>query len=149
MAIAGTGLEVIVSGFAASFLAQGLKVFWYKAKNKPVNFRILTATGGMPSSHSAGMTGMATSVGLVSGFTSVDFAVSVGIASIVMYDAAGVRRSAGRMAGVLNQLTKDLAMHHPELVPSRLKDLLGHTPYEVLVGGLLGIVLAYAFHLGL
>jgi acid phosphatase family membrane protein YuiD len=147
--IAGTGIEVIISGLSAGFMAQVLKIIWYLAQRRPVNFRVLVETGGMPSSHSSSMMGMAWSVGLITGFTSVIFSVALGVALVVMYDAAGVRRSAGKMAGILNKITEDLYLHHPDQVPERLRELLGHTPVEVLVGAFLGISIAYATHVRL
>jgi acid phosphatase family membrane protein YuiD len=149
MSISGTGLEVMVAGALGGASAQVLKVLLYFIQRKPVNFRLLVQTGGMPSSHSASMTGMAYSVGLVSGFDSVIFAVAAGIALVVMYDAAGVRRAAGKMAGILNKMTEDIYTHHPDQVPERLRELLGHTPFEVLVGACLGILISLLTHLEL
>jgi len=144
--IAGNGYEVIITSITGAFVAQLLKFIGLLAFKRKFNFRILVETGGMPSSHSSSMTSLATSVGLIDGFTSTTFAIAVGIALVVMYDAAGVRRAAGRMAGVLNRLTKEMYTHDTGHVPERLKELLGHTPFEVLVGGILGIVYAYYFH---
>lgn len=141
------GLLIIYSSTLSAFVAQVLKIFWYRKHGRPVNFRVLVETGGMPSSHSAAMSALATGAGLVSGFRSVDFAVALGLALIVMYDAAGVRLAAGRMATVLNKMTEDFYSNHPTQVPKRLKELLGHTPYEVLAGGLLGIAIALTFYM--
>src|SRR5690606_16679175 len=93
--------EIIIAGITAVLLAQVFKLLTHAIKGKRFNFRILSQTGGMPSSHSAGMCSMATSVGLINGFDSSVFAVAFGIAAIVMYDAAGLRQAAGRMAGIL------------------------------------------------
>ena len=149
MSIAGTGMEIMVVATVATVTAQLFKVLWYMLRHGKINFRIFFHTGGMPSSHSACMTGLATSVGLVEGFETSIFAVALGLAVIVMYDAAGVRRAAGKMAGILNQITEDFYKHHPELVPERLRELLGHTPTEVLVGAFWGASVAYAFHIRL
>ena len=143
---AGTGPEVIIAAFVATVSAQWFKGVWFLLKHGRLNFKVLFHTGGMPSSHSAGMTAMAVSVGLIEGFGSVVFAVALGVAMVVMYDAAGVRRAAGQMAGVLNKMTEDLYAHHPEYVPGRLRELLGHTPTEVFVGSLWGAVVAMMFH---
>jgi acid phosphatase family membrane protein YuiD len=89
---------------------------------------------------------MATSVGLVSGWLSVDFAIALGVAMVVMYDAAGLRRAAGRMAGVLNHMMEEVYRHHSESIPERLRELLGHTPFEVFVGALFGIVWSIVLH---
>ncbi|MDX2085506.1 MAG: divergent PAP2 family protein [Candidatus Melainabacteria bacterium] len=149
MGIGGTGLEVILASVSSALAAQLIKFGWFVLKSGRLNFRIIVETGGMPSSHSASMTGMATSVGLLSGFDSVSFAISVGVAMVVMYDAAGVRRAAGRMASVLNQVVVDVYQHHEEKLPERMRELLGHTPVEVLVGGALGVLLAVMLHVGL
>lgn len=139
--------EIMMAGLTAAFMAQFFKFFWYLAKGKAVNFKILVQTGGMPSSHSASMVALATSVGMIEGFDSTIFAVAAGIALVVMYDAAGLRQAAGRMAGILNKLTEDIYSSHPDQVPTRLRELLGHTPFEVLVGAILGICTAYVYHL--
>ena len=146
MTIAGTSLEVIASSATAAISAQVFKCVIYLLIRKPVNFRTLVHTGGMPSSHSALVAGIATSVGLIDGFTSTVFAVALGFAVIVMYDAAGLRRAAGKMAGILNQLTADIYMNRDGHVPDRLRELLGHTPFEVIVGAFLGMTTAYVFH---
>ncbi len=144
--IIGTGLEVMLAGVIATFSAQMFKILWYTLSHGKPNFKIFFHTGGMPSSHSACMTGLATSVGLIEGFQSTIFAVSLGLALIVMYDAAGVRRAAGRMAGILNKMTEEHYAKTPEHIPERLRELLGHTPIEVLVGAFWGAVVAYAVH---
>jgi uncharacterized protein len=140
------GTEVVVIALVAAFMAQAIKFVSNLISIRQLNFRLLVETGGMPSSHSASMMAMATSVGLIEGFESVVFAVALGIALVVMYDAAGLRRAAGRMAGILNQITHDMYSQHPVRVPVRLRELLGHTPFEVMAGALLGISLAIWFH---
>jgi uncharacterized protein len=145
----GTGYEVIFCSILSAFFAQLLKFFSLLIFRHTLNFRVLMETGGMPSSHSSSMTALATSLGLVDGFSSTTFAIGVGVALVVMYDAAGVRRAAGRMAGILNKLTREIYTNDTGHVPERLRELLGHTPFEVLVGALLGIVFAYAFHYAL
>lgn len=136
----------MLAGMTAGLTAQLSKIVLYLIQKKPVNFQLLVQTGGMPSSHSSSMSALAYSVGLISGFTSVIFAVALGVAVVVMYDAAGVRRAAGKMAGILNKITEDIYLHHPDQVPERLRELLGHTPYEVMVGCLLGVATAYGLH---
>lgn len=108
-------------------------------KHKKVNFKRLVGSGGMPSSHSAVVTCLATTVGILEGFSSSQFALAVGFALVVMYDAAGVRRAAGRQARILNQLiTSNKKIDNNE----KLKELLGHTPVEVAVGAVVGIIWA-------
>jgi acid phosphatase family membrane protein YuiD len=95
----------------------------------------------MPSSHAASVSALSTMVGLSSGFRSTLFGVTLFFSLIVMYDAAGLRRAAGRHATVLNRLI-DEHFQHPEAGTQRLMELLGHTPFEVLVGALLGVASA-------
>ena len=108
-------------------------------KYRKVNFRRLVGSGGMPSSHSAVVTCLATTVGILEGFSSSQFALAVGFAFVVMYDAAGVRRAAGRQARILNQLiSSNKKIDNNE----KLKELLGHTPIEVAVGAVVGVIWA-------
>ena len=101
------------------------------------NLRRFVETGGMPSSHAASVAALSTAVGMEEGFRSTLFGATLFFSLIVMYDAAGLRRAAGRQAEVLNRLI-DEHFRHPEKDAQRLMELLGHTPLEVLVGGLLG-----------
>lgn len=149
MTIAGTSLEVVVVAVTAALGAQILKCVLNLIFHKPVDFRILVHTGGMPSSHSALVASVATSIGLIDGYQSTTFAVAFALAAIVMYDAAGLRRAAGKMAGVLNRITEDIYINRPDHVPDRLRELLGHTPVEVIAGALFGILIAYVYHLQL
>ena len=109
-------------------------------KNKRVNFKRLVETGGMPSSHSATVTSLMTAIGLSEGFNSPIFAVSFVFSIIVMYDAAGVRRAAGKQATILNQLINSKQVYID--TNEKLKELLGHTPFQVFVGAIYGIVLS-------
>ncbi len=112
-----------------------------------MNFKIFTTTGGMPSSHSAGVISLSVSVGLVEGFTSVSFAIALGFALIVLQDAAGLRRAAGKTAATLNRLVGEIIEHTNQTKPYEvLKELLGHTPFEVFMGSLLGVVCALWIH---
>ncbi|MDK2823246.1 MAG: uncharacterized protein PWQ67_1516 [Clostridia bacterium] len=122
-------------------IAQFLKVIVVLWTQKKWDFTRLVGAGGMPSSHSALVTSLATGVGKDFGFNSGEFALAFTIALIVMYDAAGVRRAAGKQAEVLNQLIDDLYHHGTEFNRERLKELLGHTPVEVLAGAALGITI--------
>jgi acid phosphatase family membrane protein YuiD len=105
------------------------------------NLRRFVETGGMPSSHSAAVAALSTAVGLQEGFSSVMFGVTLYFSLIVMYDAAGLRRAAGRQAAVLNRLI-ERHFKHPESDTQRLMELLGHTPFEVFVGGSIGVISA-------
>src|SRR5258708_40293282 len=106
------------------------------------NWALLLSAGGMPSSHSALVTGAFMAVGLQEGFNTPLFAVAFVLAMIVVYDATGLRRAAGDQARVINLMTDDLLTGHP-LAVKELKEVLGHTPREVLGGIALGIVIAY------
>jgi uncharacterized protein len=138
--------EIIFAGLTASIMAQVIKCVIYFFIRRPVDFRTLVHTGGMPSAHSAVVACVATSAGLLEGFDSTLFAVALGFALIVMHDAAGLRRAAGRMAGILNQLSEDIYLDRQDRVPARLRELLGHTPFEVIVGAIFGVLVAYLYH---
>lgn len=144
--ILNTGYEALLSGFFAAFIAQIIKFILHLLVKKQVDFKIFTTTGGMPSSHSAGVCGLSTAVGIITGFNSVSFAISTGFAMIVMYDAAGLRRASGKMAVCLNKIMDDFYKHDVQSVGGKLKELLGHTPIEVFAGAALGILYAYYMH---
>ena len=144
--ILNTGYEVLFIGLSGAFIAQVLKFLLHLAFKKKVDFKQFTTTGGMPSSHSAGVVGIATTVGIISGFSSVIFSVAMGYALIVMYDAAGLRRASGKMAACLNRIMDDFYKHDVQSVGGKLKELLGHTPIEVFAGATLGVVYAYYIH---
>lgn len=144
--IINTGYEVLATGLLAAFIAQVLKFIIHFITEKKVNFKIFTTTGGMPSSHSAAVVGLSTSVGIIQGFDSLLFAISAGYALIVMYDAAGLRRASGKMAVCLNKIMDDFYKHDVQSVGGKLKELLGHTPIEVFAGAALGVAYAYYMH---
>ena len=144
--VLNTGYEAIIAGLAAAFFAQVIKFFIFTIRSRKINFKIFTTTGGMPSSHSAGVMGLSTSVGLIEGFNSVIFAVAIGYALVTMYDAAGVRRAAGKTAACLNRMMEDFYKHNVQAIGGKLKELLGHTPLEVIAGAIFGIAFSYLFH---
>lgn len=144
--ILNSGYEAILSGVTAAFFAQVIKFFVFTIRTRRINFKIFTTTGGMPSSHSAGVMGLTTTVGIIAGFDSLIFAVALGYALIVMYDAAGLRRAAGKTAACLNKMMDDFYKHDLQAVGGKLKELLGHTPLEVFFGAVFGIFYAYALH---
>ncbi|MCL6526299.1 MAG: divergent PAP2 family protein [Thermaceae bacterium] len=135
--------QVLWTAILASVLAQLLKLFIYYLVEHRWEWERLAETGGMPSSHSATVSALATGVGLTSGLQSPLFAISIVLAIIVMYDATGIRRAAGLHAERLNELIAEfrkLVEQGPQ--PEPLKELLGHTYLEVGVGAALGIVFA-------
>jgi uncharacterized protein len=140
------GYQVIVVTFMCSFFAQTFKVVSKLFRTGQLDLRVIAKTGGMPSSHSASTMGMATSVGLIKGFDTVEYSIALCLAVIVMYDAAGVRRTVGLQAKVLNQMVTEIFSDHPHISGERIKEFLGHTPREVIVGAAMGIVIAWTFN---
>jgi acid phosphatase family membrane protein YuiD len=135
--------RVLLVALVACFVAQGLKLLIDLIQNRKLNVHVLLTTGGMPSAHSALVTALATGVGQTLNWTSPEFALATIFAIIVMYDAAGVRQAAGKQARVLNQMIDELFQEKPEFNQDRLKELLGHTPVQVLAGSALGIIVAW------
>ncbi len=133
--------DILWTAFTAWFLAQFIKGIFYFLKEKRINFRRFVGAGGMPSSHSALVASLATSVGLQMGWDQAITAVTLIFAVIVMYDAAGVRHAASRQAMTLNKMIDEL-FEEGEFHQERLKELLGHTPVEVIAGAALGVVMA-------
>ena len=144
--IYNTGYEIIFVAFTAIIAAQIIKSIVFLITKKALDVRLFTTTGGMPSSHSAGVMGLSTTVGLIAGFNSVEFAVALGFACIVMYDAAGVRRAAGKQAACLNKIIMDIYKQDLAEAGGKLKELLGHTPMQVFAGALFGIIYALYIH---
>ena len=140
------GWQVIVVTILCSCIAQTIKIVAKFINTGKLDLRLLSKTGGMPSSHSCCTAGMAVSVGLIEGYNSVSFAIAFCLAMIVMYDAAGIRRSVGQQARILNEMLSELLSDHPKLSSERIKEFLGHTPVEVLVGAALGTAIAYIFN---
>ncbi len=137
--------QILVVALLACLSAQGLKLIIELVRNRKIDIKYLVTTGGMPSAHSALVGALATSVGLTMGWSSPEFAIACLFAVIVMYDAAGVRQAAGKQAKILNQLVDELFQEEHNLNEERLKELLGHTPFQVLVGLSLGISIAMVF----
>ena len=131
--------------FLSWFIAQAAKVLSGIVREKRFNFRWFIQTGGMPSSHSSVVAATATVTGYYYGFTSIPFAVVLVFAIIIMSDAAGVRRAAGKQATVLNKMIEDI-YERGSVTEGRLKEFLGHTPIEVFAGMALGIIIVIFFH---
>jgi len=144
--IFNTGYEVIFTAFSAIITAQIIKCIVFLIIKRKIDLRLFTTTGGMPSSHSAGVMGLSTAVGLINGFNSVNFAIALGFACIVMYDAAGVRRAAGKQAACLNKIIMDIYKQDLAEAGGKLKELLGHTPMQVFVGATYGVFYAIGIH---
>ncbi|KAG4999799.1 hypothetical protein GLYMA_08G102400v4 [Glycine max] len=132
----------LISAIVAFALAQSIKFFTTWFKDRRWDLKQLVGSGGMPSSHSATVTALAAAIGLQEGFGGPLFATALVFACIVMYDATGVRLQAGRQAEVLNQIVYELPAEHPLAESRPLRELLGHTPPQVIVGGILGLLTA-------
>ena len=132
-------MKYLLAPLVAWAIAQAAKVIYTSMRQRRLNLRVLAETGGMPSSHAAIVMGLTTAVGKYAGVSSAAFAIALIFSFVVMYDAAGLRRAAGRQAAILNRLVEDL-VHMRGIQEQRLRELLGHTPLEVVVGAILGIV---------
>ncbi|MBV9579825.1 MAG: divergent PAP2 family protein [Chloroflexi bacterium] len=133
--------DVLGACVIAWLVAQFSKPVLHYAHTRRVNLRYLVTAGGMPSSHSAVVVALATRVGIDTGLSSILFAISAIFAAVVMYDAAGVRRAVSVQARILNRMLTEMieAQHFNE---EQLRELIGHTPFEVFVGALLGALSA-------
>lgn len=132
---------ILIPAFTGWAIAQVVKIPLEYFHSHKWNWSLLFRTGGMPSSHSALVAGLAHGIGLYDGFNSAAFSVAFVLAVIVIYDATGIRRQAGKHARLLNKMIEDLAAGHP-LKEELLLEFLGHTPLEALAGTLLGIACA-------
>ncbi len=131
--------KFIILPIGVWFFIQAFKVIFDLVKTKKFNFKRIMGAGGMPSSHSAVVTTLSTMIGKEFGVESPMFAMSLIFACIVMYDAAGVRRAAGKQAKLLNKIVETPGLTGVE-VSERLVEVLGHTPMQVVVGALIGII---------
>jgi uncharacterized protein len=127
---------------AAWCVAQVLKVIIESIKDRHLNFAYLITMGGMPSSHAALVCALATTVAVVYGVGSAVFAISAFFALVVMYDAAGVRQTVSTQSTMLNRIVGELFKGNPEF-QQRVRELIGHTKFEVAAGAILGIVFAF------
>jgi uncharacterized protein len=132
-------VRYLFPAFLAWAIAQVTKVVLTSIRQRRLNLRVLAETGGMPSSHAAIVMGLTAAVGRLDGVSSGTFAIALIFSFVVMYDAQGVRRAVGRQATVLNRLVEDM-VHMRGIQEDRMRELLGHTPFEVLVGGALGVI---------
>ena len=121
-----------------------MKVIISLFTDKKLNFRKFLDTGSMPSSHTASVVSLTTAIGIFEGLDSVLFALSTVFAIVVMYDASGVRRAAGKQAVVLNKIVENIRKKEGHtILEKNLKELIGHTPLEVIVGAVLGAAVAF------
>lgn len=136
------GNAPLLCAFSAWALAQIIKVPLHYRLTREVDWSLLLSAGGMPSSHSALVTALSWTIGLEHGFDSAAFAIAFVMGAIVIYDATGVRRAAGEHARVINRMIADLVEGHP-LKEEALKELLGHTPRQVFVGVIFGVIVGW------
>ena len=134
----------LIVPFATWFFIQLFKLIYDLVTTKKFNFKRILGAGGMPSSHSAVVVALCTMIGKEFGVNSAIFALSIVFAFVVMYDAAGVRRAAGKQAKLLNKIVQTPGLSNVE-VTEKLQEVLGHTPTQVIVGALIGFIVGYIF----
>lgn len=135
--------RILLVAIAACLIAQAIKLIIDVVQNGKISVKVLTTSGGMPSAHSALVTALAAGVGEDLGFKSAEFAIATIFAIIVMYDAAGVRQAAGKQARILNQMVEELFSDDHKFNEEKLKELIGHTPVQVIAGSVLGVVISW------
>ena len=137
--------HAVICSLIAWFVAQALKIpLYYRVEHK-WDWRRFMGSGGMPSSHTAMVVALCITVGALEGFDTMVFGACFVIATIVMYDATGVRRETGTQATVINQILKDVLINGKRISDEELKELVGHTPFEVLGGAIVGTVTALCY----
>jgi len=133
--------KIFMTTLSAWFIAQAIKVVIGIIYQRRFDFRWFIGTGGMPSSHAAGASCLAAAMGFEYGFNSPYFALAAAFAIVVMFDAQGVRRATGKQARILNKITEDI--YWKGKVPEgHLRELIGHTPVEVIGGFIIGVIIA-------
>jgi hypothetical protein len=142
---AWTANQAFMTWLVACVIAQSIKIMLGVARLRRFDFRWLFGTGGMPSTHAAGVTALSVAIGLETGFDSPLFAIAVAFTVITLFDAQGVRRWSGRQAQVLNKLLEDMYFKR-RIQEQRVKELLGHTPIEVFAGMGIGIATALVMY---
>ena len=135
----------LLAALSAWALAQILKMPVHYAQTRKWDWSLLLRAGGMPSSHSALVTATAHGIGLSIGFDTPLFALAVSVAMIVIYDATGIRRESGKQAVIINAIVQDILEGHPLRSQEKLREVLGHSPMEAIVGSILGVVVAQLF----
>ena len=136
--------DALIASVVAWWLAQASKLLIMLLRERKVRLSLLASAGGMPSAHSAVVVALTTRVGIQDGVGSTSFALALVFAGIVLYDAAGVRRAVSHQARILNRILEEV-LEYQRFSEKRLLDLLGHTPFEVFVGSLLGLLVALSW----
>ena len=138
--------KVLIIPICSWAIAQVMKVIIILLRKKQLDLRLLVVSGGMPSSHSAFVTALATSVALIEGLGSVAFGISAIFALVVIYDAAGVRRSVGQQSVILNRIMREFRDRRPVTeLGHDLREFIGHTQLQVIIGVLIGFVVAWSW----
>lgn len=137
-------MKILLICLTAWGLAQIIKVILGLVKEHQFSWSHFVSSGGMPSSHSATVSALATSVGLIYGINNPAFPIAAILALVVMYDAAGVRRAVSRQAFMLNRLIREYRQQRPtsEELGKELLELVGHSPFQVFIGSALGVIIA-------
>jgi len=130
--------KVLIISASAWAIAQILKVLVVLVQEKRVAWNYFVTSGGMPSSHTAIVCALATSIAMIFGVNSVAFSIAVVLAVIVMYDAAGVRQSVGQQSAIINRLVKGAKLD----IEKELREFIGHTPFQVFMGAVVGVLVA-------
>lgn len=133
--------QILLTAIVSWALAQLIKIGIEVIRTHRINWQLIFATGGMPSSHSSLVVALATATGLRQGFDSPLFAIATVLAFVVLYDAQGIRRQAGNQARIINRMLQNVENAGIK-VDKNLKELLGHTPIQVVGGTILGIIVA-------
>ncbi len=136
--------DTLIAAMVAWWLAQASKLLIMLLRDRKLRLGLLASAGGMPSAHSAVVVSLAARVGMEDGIGSTEFAVALTFAAIVLYDAAGVRRAVSNQARILNRMLEEVR-DYQRFSEKRLLELLGHTPFEVFVGSLLGLLVALSW----
>lgn len=139
--------KILITSVLAWFIAQTIKVVHTLIRDKRVDFTRMFGSGGMPSSHASFTVSLATAIGMEMGFSGVEFALAAAFSIVVMYDATGIRRSAGEQAAILNRIVERFGKETLQDTGKKLKELLGHTPKQVFAGAILGIFVAIIRHI--
>ena len=134
----------IIVPFFTRVAIQIFKVIWDFVTTKKFNFKRVLGAGGMPSAHSAVVIALTTMVGRSQGTTSPMFGIALIFSLVVMYDATGVRREAGKQAHLLNEIINTPGLSQVQ-VKEKLVEALGHTPIQVFVGALVGFIIGMIF----
>lgn len=136
--------KALVIPVAVWAISQLSKVVIVLVREKNLDLWLLIRSGGMPSSHTALVCALAAVVGMMQGFDSIAFAITAVLAMVVMYDATNVRQAVGQQSVILNRIVRELREKRPrDEVERDLREFIGHTPFQVIVGGMLGILVAW------